>query len=305
MRALVTGGAGFVGTNLIKRLLKDGHNVVSVDNYSTGKKENEQDGCKYYPLDLSSSITVDTLESIKTASQISKFDVIFHLAAKARIVPSIQNPTKSLFNNIDSTINVLEHARLNNIPVVYAGSSSAHGDIYANPYTFTKWNGEELCKLYSSVYGLPTIICRFYNVFGDGQLTEGAYCTVLGIFERQFKAGEPLTITSDGEQRRDFTYVGDIVDGLVKSYEYNLITDELTAMRHTDTHQDYELGNGKNYSINELADAFGDYPREYIPERPGEVRESLNTDTKARDTLGWKPKGDIIRYIKENYILDK
>ena len=126
---------------------------------------------------------------------------------------------KPLFNNINSTINILEFARKNNTPVVYAGSSSSHGDIYANPYTFTKWNGEELCKLYSNVYNLPTTICRFYNVYGDHQLTEGAYCTVLGVFERLHKENKPLTITSDGEQRRDFTYVGDIVDGLIKSYE--------------------------------------------------------------------------------------
>ena len=227
--------------------------------------------------------------------------MIFHLAAKARIVPSIQNPSKSLFNNIDSTINILEYARLNNIPVVYAGSSSSHGDIYANPYTFTKWNGEELCKLYHNVYDLPIAICRFYNVYGDHQLTEGAYCTVLGIFERLFKAGEPLTITSDGEQRRDFTDVMDIVDGLVRCGDalYNdVLMGDVSG-------QEFELGNGKNYSINELADAFGDYPREYIPERPGEMRETLNTDKKAQDMLGWKPKGDIIEYIKENYILDK
>ena len=295
MQALVTGGAGFVGTNLIKRLLKEGHKVISLDNYSTGKKENELNGCKYYELDLSSKSSLGSLDSISVVNQISKFDVVFHLAAKARIVPSIQNPKKSLFNNINSTINILEFARKNNTPVVYAGSSSSHGDIYANPYTFTKWNGEELCKLYSNVYNLPTTICRFYNVYGDHQLTEGAYCTVLGVFERLHKENKPLTITSDGEQRRDFTYVGDIVDGLIKSYENS----------SNEIHQEYELGNGKNYSINELVDAFGDYPREYIPERPGEVRESLNTDTKARDILGWKPNGDIIEYIKENYILEK
>jgi len=298
MKVLVTGGAGFVGTNLIKRLLKDGHQVVSVDNYSTGKKENEQDECKYYPVDLSTSITVDTLKSIQVTSQIPKFDIIFHLAAKARIVPSIQNPTKSLFNNIDSTINILEYARLTETNVVYAGSSSAHGDIYANPYTFTKWNGEELCKLYSNVYDLPIAICRFYNVYGDGQLSEGAYCTVLGIFERLYKEGKPLTITSDGEQRRDFTDVMDIVDGLWRCGRSLLIPNEYHAKVSGET---FELGNGMNYSINELADAFGDYPREYIPERPGEVRESLNTDTKAYTMLGWKPKGDIIEYIKKNY----
>ena len=297
MRALVTGGAGFVGTNLIKRLLEDKWNVVSLDNYSTGKKENEHQFCEYYDFDLSTH-PIRCNRSLLT----QKPDVIFHLAAKARIVPSIQNPTKSLFNNIDSTINVLEYARLHNIPVVYAGSSSAHGDIYANPYTFTKWNGEELCKLYENVYNLPIAICRFYNVYGDGQLSEGAYCTVLGIFERQFKAGESLTITSDGEQRRDFTDVMDIVDGLVRCGRSLLIPNEYNAKVSGET---FELGNGMNYSINELADAFGDYPKEYIPERPGEVRESLNTDTKAYTMLGWKPKGDIIKYIKENYTLNK
>ena len=292
MNIIVTGGAGFVGTNLIKRLLKDGHNVISVDNYSTGKKENEQSGCRYYELDLSSKSSLGALDSIKIVSQTSNIDVIYHLAAKARIVPSIQNPKKSLFNNLISTINILEFARNNNIPVVYAGSSSAHGDIYANPYTFTKWNGEEMCKLYNNVYDLPIAICRFYNVYGDGQLSEGAYCTVLGIFERQFKAGEPLTITSDGEQRRDFTDVMDIVDGLIRCGDnINDVSGE-----------DFELGNGKNYSINQLADAFGDYPREYIPERPGEMRETLNTDTKAQNMLGWNPKGDIIKYIKDSYL---
>ena len=243
---LVTGGAGFVGTNLIKKLLDDGYNVVSTDNYSTGKKQNEQDGCKYYEIDLSDKVSIDSLESIRTVSQIPKFDIIFHLAAKARIVPSIQNPTKSLFNNIDSTINVLEYARLHNIPVVYAGSSSAHGDIYANPYTFTKWNGEELCKLYESVYDLPIAICRFYNVYGDGQLTEGAYCTVLGIFERLYKEGKALTVTGDGEQRRDFTYVGDIVDGLIKCGRSLLIPNAYNAKVSGET---FELGNGNQKVI--------------------------------------------------------
>ena len=141
MRALVTGGVGFIGTNLIKRLLSDGHDVVSMDNYYTGKKENEQNGCTYIDIDISDKIEIKKeFEKYK----IKKPDIIYHLAAKARIVPSIQNPAKSLFNNIDSTINILEYARNNKVPVVYAGSSSAHGDIYSTPYTFTKWNGEEL-----------------------------------------------------------------------------------------------------------------------------------------------------------------
>ena len=291
MKVVVTGGVGFVGTNLIKRLLKDGDEVVSLDNYSTGKKENEQDGCTYYNINLSE----EPLETIR----MDKPDIIFHLAARARIAPSIQNPAYTLFNNLNSTIRVLDYARSKKVPVVYAGSSSSHGDIYANPYTFTKWNGEELCKLYSNVYDLPTTVCRFYNVYGNYQLTEGAYCTVLGIFERQFKAGEPLTITSDGEQRRDFTDVMDIVDGLMKCGTSLLIPNAYHAKINGES---FELGNGKNYSINELAEAFGDYPTEYIDARPGEMRETLNTDTKAYEKLGWKPNGDIIKYIKDNYL---
>ena len=291
MKVVVTGGVGFVGTNLIKKLLKDGNEVVSLDNYSTGKKENEQDGCTYYNINLSE----EPLETIR----MDKPDIIFHLAARARIAPSIQNPAYTLFNNLNSTIRVLDYARSKKVPVVYAGSSSSHGDIYANPYTFTKWNGEELCKLYSNVYDLPTTVCRFYNVYGNYQLTEGAYCTVLGIFERLFKAREPLTITGDGEQRRDFTYVGDIVDGLVKCGTSLLIPNAYHAKINGES---FELGNGKNYSINELAEAFGDYPTEYIDARPGEMRETLNTDTKAYEKLGWKPNGDIIKYIKDNYL---
>jgi len=291
MRVLVTGGAGFVGTNLIKRLLKDKHEVVSVDNYSTGKKENEQERCKYYDLDLSSKSCASIIDSIKTVSQISNFDVIFHLAALARIQPSFDNPTKSFKSNCLGTQNLLEWARRHNTPVVYAGTSSAHGDIFANPYTFTKCQGEEIVTMYNKLFNLPTVICRFYNVYGPHQITEGAYCCVLGIFERQFYKNNPLTITGDGEQRRDFTHVEDIVDGLVKCIE-NI--DKASG-------EIFELGNGENYSINEIANAFGDYPKKYIDAKPGEMRETLNTDMKAQDVLNWKPKNNIIKYIKKNY----
>ena len=142
-----------------------------MDNYYTGKKENEQNGCFYIDIDISDKIDI---QKEFDKYKLKKPDIIYHLAAKARIVPSIQNHAKSLFNNIDSTINVLEYARNNNIPVVYAGSSSAHGDIYSNPYTFTKWTGEELCKLDSKVYNLPTVMCRFYTGYGDGHRSEGA-----------------------------------------------------------------------------------------------------------------------------------
>jgi UDP-glucose 4-epimerase len=290
MQVLVTGGVGFVGSNLIEKLHKQGHEVISVDNYSTGKKENEHSFCEYHNVDLQEH----PLEYVK----MEKPDIIYHLAAKARILPSIRNPLHTMKNNVDSMIHVLDYARSKNVPVVYAGSSSVVGDIYSNPYTLSKFYGEELCKMYSEVYKTPISICRFYNVYGKYQLTEGAYCTLIGIFERLYNNNQPLTITGDGEQRRDFTHVDDIVDGLIRCGKgLTSSGDKLVIMGKT-----FELGRGKNYSINEIADTFGDYPREYIDGRPGEMRETLNTDTMAKDMLGWNPRGDVIDYIKNNIL---
>ena len=289
MKCVVTGGAGFVGTNLINRLLDDGHEVISFDNYSTGKVENEVErkGVKYFDLDIAEKKQYDF-----------EPDAIFHLAALARIQPSFEHPTKSFEANSLGTQNIMEWARQTKCPVVYAGSSSIHGDKYANPYTFTKWLGEEIIKMYSKIYDVPTIITRFYNVYGKHQATDGAYCNVLGVFERLYNEGRPLSVTGDGEQRRDFTNVYDIVDGMVKSMEYMKL-DSINKWEAVS----FELGRGKNYSINEIAAAFGeDYPIKYIPEWPGEVRETLNTDIKAREVLEWNPTIDIIEYIKENYV---
>ena len=286
MRVLVTGGVGFVGSNLIEKLHKQGYEVISVDNYSTGKKENEHSFCEYHNVDLQEH----PLEYVK----MKKPDIIYHLAAKARILPSIQNPLHTMKNNVDSMIHVLDYARSKNVPVVYAGSSSVVGDIYSNPYTLSKFYGEELCKMYSEVYDTPISICRFYNVYGKYQLTEGAYCTLIGIFERLYNNNQPLTITGDGEQRRDFTHVDDIVDGLMRCAKSLYMSETIG--------ETFELGRGKNYSVNEIASAFGDYPIEYIDKRPGEMRNTLNTDTKARDVLGWNPKGDVIDYIKNNIL---
>ena len=289
MKMLVTGGAGFVGTNLIIRLMKDGHEVVSVDNYSTGKKENHQEGCQYHDFDLSSPHTLGIYvdHGSYPAWRDDEYDVIFHIGALARIQPSLRNPYKSIFNNFVSSLNIFEYARRNNVKVVYAGSSTFHHGLYSSPYAWSKYSGEELCKLYSSVYDLSTAICRFYNVYGPYQLEDGDYSTVLGIFEKQYREGKPLTITADGEQRRDFTYIDDIVDGLVKCSEHNFKAEF------------FELGKGVNYSINEIADMFGkDYPREYISARKGEYDVTLADYSKAKLKLGWEPNGDITQYIK-------
>ncbi len=292
MKFVVTGGAGFVGTNLIKRLLSDGHKVFSLDNYSTGKKENhiEDENVNYIEMDISN---IDRYSDMP-----DNVDGVFHLAALARIQPSFDHPSQSFEANSLGTQSIMEWVRGLGCPLVYAGSSSTHGDKYANPYTFTKWLGEEVIKMYAKIYNVPTIITRFYNVYGEHQATEGAYCNVLGIFERLYSEGKPLTITGDGQQRRDFTYVGDIVDGIVKSME---AMHGAVDMRYEA--EEIELGRGKNYSINDIASAFGQfYSLRYIDAWPGEVRETLNTDTKAREMLDWNPTVDIIEYIKDNYV---
>ena len=285
MRVLVTGGVGFVGTNLIKRLLKDGHEVVSIDNYSTGFKENEQEGCEYHNFNLQHIYDFD--------SYMENPDVVFHLAALARIQPSIKNPTIAIQNNFDSTLNVLEWARKNNTPVVFAGSSSFHHGLWGSPYAWSKHAGEQLCRLYSNVYDLSTIICRFYNVYGPHQLEEGTYATVLGIFEKQYREGKPLTVTGDGQQRRDFTHIEDIVDGLIKCME---AMHGAVDMRYAG--EIFELCRGVNYSIKEIAEMFGT-EIEYIPKRPGEYDVTLCDYSKANETLDYNPVKNIDEYIKE------
>ena len=278
MRVLVTGGAGFVGTNLVKRLLKDNHQVVSFDDYSTGSKDNRLDGCTYIDVDITESFT----------NWVEKFDVIFHLAALPRIKPSFENPKEVCDVNVVGTQNVLEYARKTETPVIYAGSSSFWGGVYKNPYTFSKWQGEELCKMYEQIYGLNVTICRFYNVYGDYMAKGGEYKTALSIFLEQYKNGEPITVTGDGEQRRDFTHVDDIVDAMIKVVELNKWGSV------------YELGRGENHSINELAEMFYDgYNITYIDSIPGEVRETLCRSDLARKKLKWNPKINVKEWLWE------
>jgi len=272
MKILVAGGAGFVGTNLIKRLLKDEHEVHAVDNYSTGFKSNHQDGCTYHEYDLASEhmlgIYVD--HSTYPYWREFEFDLIVNVAA----------------------LHTLEWARDNETPVVFAGSSTLHHGLWGSPYAWSKYGGEQLCELYNKVYNLPTAICRFYNVYGEHQLENGAYATVVGIFEKQYREGKPLTIVGDGEQRRDFTHIDDIVDGIVRCGTVLLGDNPISSG------QAYELGRGTNFSINELSDMFGkDYPKEYIPARNGEYPFTLADYTKANQELDWTPTLNLKDYI--------
>ncbi len=286
MNILVTGGAGFVGTNLIKRLLKEGHNVISIDNYSTGYESNHVKGCTYLYGDLSDTCRKDVIQRYLVDGPYKNIDVIYHLAALARIQPSLKNPTRTIENNFNSTLNILEYARTNDIQIIYAGSSSMHHGLYGSPYAWSKFGGEELCKLYSSVYDLNTSVCRFYNVYGPHQLKTGTYATVIGIFLDQYEKNKPLTITGDGEQRRDFTHIDDIVDALYK------------CMGKKFNAEIFELGRGVNHSINELAAMWDGYPTEYISARPGEYPFTLCEDKNAYDKLGWVPTRNLNDYIK-------
>ena len=277
MKILVTGGAGFIGTNLIKSLLEAGHTVVSVDNYNTGLKSNHQDGCLYLNKDI---------RTISDYSAWGDFDVIYHLAAIARIQPSFQDPESYFTTNANATMKLARYCASKNIPLIYAGSSSHHSGKYKNPYTFSKDIGEEIIQLFQQHYGLKSSIARFYNVYGPHQLKEGGYTTLIGAWERMIEEEKPLVIYGDGEKRRDFTHVEDIVNAL------QLIL-EKQAWGHI-----FELGRGKNYSINDIATMFNK-PVVYKEDKPGEAQITLCTDITAQDVLGWEPKIDIKSYIQK------
>lgn len=278
MRILITGGAGFVGTNLIKKLIGQGHTVYSLDNYSTGLKENEVEGCVYYTNDIQKISAYDE-------RFMDKIDVVFHLAAIARIQPSFERPEDYIETNFQGTYEVVKYCIQNNIPIIYAGSSSKHSGRFKNPYTFSKDMGEDIIELYRKHFNLKASITRFYNVYGPHQLTEGGYTTLIGRWINNIKKSIPCEIYGDGEQRRDFTHVEDIIDALVKIMEkqsYGL---------------DFELGRGKNYSVNEVAEMFGIKPI-YKDSKPGEARNTLCEDKRAEMMLGWKPRRELSDYIK-------
>jgi len=277
MNVLVTGGAGFVGTNLIKKLLSEGHGVVSIDNYYTGKEENHILGAKYYRYDI---------RDIDDYSVFGVFDVVYHLGAIARIQPSFKEPLEYFETNSTATYIISQYCSKYNIPLIYAGSSSHHSGKFKNPYTFSKDIGEEIIKLHQEHYGLKSSIARFYNVYGPYHLKDGGYCTLIGKWEKALEDGQPLTIFGDGGKRRDFTHIYDIVNGLIKIKEKE-------SWGYT-----FELGRGKNYSINEIADMFGGN-KVYEDNKPGEADITLCDSSLANEVLGWSATINIEDYIKE------
>ena len=294
-KVIVTGGAGFIGTNLIKELNKKGYTCISLDNYSTGKKSNHIEGNLYINTDISKDYDLylhgKQNEILKNNKVYDGVVAIFHLAAYARIQPSFERTGEYFNNNISGMVKVLEVAKEKNIPVIYSGSSSHHSGKYKNPYTFSKEVGEELVKLYQDLFKIKASVARFYNVYGPYQLEDGPYCTVIGKWAKQSREGKKITIYGDGNKRRDFTHVDDIVDGLIKILEYNIWG------------KTFEFGTGKNYSLNELADFFKSKKGIiYEDNRPGEAQNTKCDYFLASDLLNWYPKKKLELWIeKEEY----
>ena len=276
---LVTGGAGFIGSNLIKKLIDEGHNVTSLDNYSTGKTENEVKEAKYINDDI------ENIFKLKT-----KFDVCFHLAAQSRVQPSFDDAEESVRINVTGTTRVMEWAKINNIKVIYAGSSSKHHDPSDSPYAMTKFLGEEICKLYKKSFNVNVEIARFYNVYGPIEPVDEKFGNVIGIWRAKVMKRLPLPIVGDGNQKRDFTHVFDIVDGLLKISN--------TEIKHNDA---WEIGTGVNYSINQL---YAMFKKKYnissvsIPDQRGNYRETLRVNDDLINILNWKPKDRLKEYIE-------
>jgi UDP-glucose 4-epimerase len=293
MKSLVTGGAGFIGSHIVDRLLEMGHEVIVIDNeYS----DNEN----FYWREDTQNHKVNICDYAATRNLYDGVDYVFHTAAEARIGPAIANPVNAVNINVLGTCTVLQCAREAGVrKVMYSSTSSAYGlnespnietqpNNCLNPYSVSKVAGEELCKMYTTLYALPTIIFRYFNVYGERAPRKGQYAPVTGIFMRQKELGETLTIVGDGNQRRDFIYVGDVVSANILAAISNLEYDAYGQV--------YNVGSGQNYSIKQVARMISD-DMINIPPRPGEARTTLANINKIKKTLGWQPKMKLENWI--------
>ncbi len=293
MKAIITGGAGFIGSHLVDLLVQKKYEVIVIDNFSTGRDSNL--------LHLKKKITIKKANISRIGNWKSLFlgvDVVFHLAAQADIVPSIKKP-KSYFNsNVAGTINILDLCVKNNVKkIVYAASSSCYGipKYYPTketsklspeyPYALTKFLGEELVMHWAKVYNLSSVSLRFFNVFGTRSRTSGTYGAVLGVFLKQKLSNSPFTVVGNGKQKRDFTYVTDIANALY------------LASRYKKTNI-FNVGSGKPKSINYLVKLLGGN-KIHIPKRPGEPDITHANINKIKKELNWKPKVSFETGIKK------
>ena len=289
---LVTGGCGFIGSHIVEALLSRGCDVTVIDDESANENDDfyKFDGPNYYKLSICDESTEVLYDNI---------DTVFHLAARSRIQPTINDPAGAFDVNVLGTGKVLSFAYSAGVKrVVYSSSSSCYGhknkpphheDMVPDcltPYSLSKKQGEEVCKLYSDLYGLSTITLRYFNVYGPREPLKGQYAPVVGLFKRMKASGKPLTIVGDGEQRRDFTYVKDVVSANLMAAETKI------------HHGLFNIGTGKNYSINQVADLVGG-EKVFIPARSGEARETQADISKATQVLGWSPAYSLENSIRK------
>lgn len=297
MKSLVTGGAGFIGSHIVDRLITLGHEVLVIDNETSQVHDNfhYNDKAKYYKLDI--------VDYENTKELYMGVDYVFHCAAESRIQPAILNPLLAVKTNTLGTATVLQCAREARVKkVMYSSTSSGYGlknkpplkenmlDDCLNPYSVSKIAGEKLCKMYNDLFGLKTIIFRYFNVYGPREPLKGLYAPVVGLFLRQHAAGKSLTIVPDGTQRRDFTHVNDVVSA-------NILA--MTIDNHTHYGEVFNVGTGTNHSVLELA-AMISHNTITIEPRLGEAYITLADNTKLKTVFGWTLTKKIEDYIKEN-----
>jgi UDP-glucose 4-epimerase len=299
MKSLVTGGAGFIGSHIVDKLLSLGHSVVVIDNESSGVHEHfyHNPNAEYHKIDITN---YDDTKHLYT-----NVDYVFHCAAESRIQPTILNPLGAVKTNVLGTATVLQCSRENKVKkVMYSSTSSAYGlasepplnetmpDDCLNPYSVSKVSGEKICAMYTKLFGLKTLTFRYFNVYGPREPIKGPYAPVVGLFLRQLRAGELLTIVPDGTQRRDFTHVDDVVNA-------NMLA---MMVDHDHYGEVFNVGTGTNHSVLELAAMISNQTKMIEP-RVGEAYITLADNTKIKKVLGWEPKENIEQYIKDQLLI--
>ena len=301
MRALVTGGAGFIGSNLVDELINQGHQVVVIDNESATENDN------FYWNDNAENYKYDICDYEKIESLFEGVDYVFHLAAQSRIQPAIKNPIRTVRVNCEGTTNVLQCSRIHGVKkVIYSSTSACYGLINKPPltenmvpdclnaYSVTKVAAENMCKMYTSLYDLPTVVFRYFNVYGERQPTRGQYAPVIGLFIKQKNNGNPMTVVGDGLQTRDYTHVSDVVCANIMAAENDSVG----------SGEIINIGCGKGYSVLDLVEMIGkELGRPgyiFIPPRIGEVRYTLADISIAKKLLNWSPKVNLLKWIEEN-----
>ena len=294
MISLVTGGAGFIGSNLVDYLLEQGHSVVCIDNESANNE-------KFHWNDKAWNVNADITDYRTMKNAFTNVDYVFHLAAESRLQSAIQNPIEAVNKNCVGTTVMLQCAREAGVKrFVYSSTSSGYGnnpypnvetqpDDCLNPYSASKIAGEKFCKMYTDLYGLETVTLRYFNVFGERSPARGQYAPVIGIFQRQKDAGESLTIVGDGSQRRDFIHVKDVARA-------NYLAATVPLKGHEG--EVFNVGSANPYSIQQIADSISDN-QTYIPKRSGEMETTFADITKIYSMMGWKPEIDVLEWIED------